>query len=69
MAEWYERFFAKKARRFICVSRAMKDDLYKNWNIKPQVCYDKANLDVFKPFDQGEKNAFFNKMGMGESIE
>jgi len=31
---WYESFFGKLADSNLCVTKAMKDDLFKSWNIK-----------------------------------
>lgn len=34
LSYWFEQFFGKSADTNLCVTKAMKEDLNKNWNIK-----------------------------------
>lgn len=67
LATLYERYFARKAQGFFCVSDQMKADLKKNWNIDAITLYDRPvekekltiNKDLFlKKYNQRpiEKN-------------
>ncbi|GBM71430.1 Chitobiosyldiphosphodolichol beta-mannosyltransferase [Araneus ventricosus] len=61
IAEWCERYFSRKANKSICVTKAMKDDLSENWNVRASVFYDCAP-DIFHPISVAEKHNFFVKM-------
>lgn len=41
LAEAFERFWGRFGDRHLCVSRAMKDELRKNWRIEATVFYDR----------------------------
>ena len=41
LAEAFERFWGRFGDRHLCVSRAMKDELHKNWRIEATVFYDR----------------------------
>ncbi|KAF8768301.1 Chitobiosyldiphosphodolichol like protein [Argiope bruennichi] len=60
-AEWCEKYFSRKAHKSICVTKAMKDDLSENWNVRASVFYDCAP-DIFHPISIAEKHHFFLKM-------
>ncbi|GIY18977.1 chitobiosyldiphosphodolichol beta-mannosyltransferase [Caerostris extrusa] len=62
IAEWCERYFSRKADKSICVTKAMKDDLIENWNVRASVFYDCAP-DIFHPISVKEKHDFFMKIG------
>ncbi|CAL1291305.1 unnamed protein product [Larinioides sclopetarius] len=61
IAEWCEKYFSRKANKSICVTKAMKDDLSENWNLRASVFYDCAP-DIFHPISAAEKHNFFMKM-------
>uniref|UniRef100_A0A3Q1JAJ2 Chitobiosyldiphosphodolichol beta-mannosyltransferase n=1 Tax=Anabas testudineus TaxID=64144 RepID=A0A3Q1JAJ2_ANATE len=41
LAKWYEHLFGPLATHNLCVTKAMKDDLQKNWGIKATTLYDR----------------------------
>ena len=41
LAEAFERFWGRFGDRHLCVSKAMKHELQKNWRIQPTVFYDR----------------------------
>ncbi|XP_040919068.1 chitobiosyldiphosphodolichol beta-mannosyltransferase [Toxotes jaculatrix] len=41
LAKWYEHVFGPLASHNLCVTKAMKDDLQKNWGIKATTLYDR----------------------------
>ncbi|XP_054616080.1 chitobiosyldiphosphodolichol beta-mannosyltransferase isoform X2 [Dunckerocampus dactyliophorus] len=41
VAKWYEHVFGPLATHNLCVTNAMKDDLYQNWGIKATTLYDR----------------------------
>ncbi|XP_029692370.1 chitobiosyldiphosphodolichol beta-mannosyltransferase [Takifugu rubripes] len=41
LAKWYEHFFGPLATHSLCVTKAMKDDLQKNWGIRATTLYDR----------------------------
>lgn len=41
IAKWYEKYFAKKANGFFCVSEQMRLDLKNNWDINAVTLYDR----------------------------
>ncbi|EGR31148.1 hypothetical protein IMG5_116780 [Ichthyophthirius multifiliis] len=65
LAKKYEKYFASKCDQAFCVSKQMQKDLSQNWQIKAQVLYDKANLEVFSPqiLSENEKPSFLKKLG------
>ncbi|XP_035215883.1 chitobiosyldiphosphodolichol beta-mannosyltransferase-like isoform X2 [Stegodyphus dumicola] len=62
IAKWCERYFSLKACRSICVTKAMKEDLMQNWNVRASVFYDCAP-DIFHPISEEEKHKFFMRLG------
>nr|XP_042904648.1 chitobiosyldiphosphodolichol beta-mannosyltransferase isoform X2 [Parasteatoda tepidariorum]XP_042904653.1 chitobiosyldiphosphodolichol beta-mannosyltransferase isoform X2 [Parasteatoda tepidariorum] len=60
-AKWCEMYFGRKANKSICVTKAMKDDLNENWNIRASVLYD-CPPSIFHPISVEEKHYFFKKM-------
>ncbi|XP_029912922.1 chitobiosyldiphosphodolichol beta-mannosyltransferase isoform X1 [Myripristis murdjan] len=47
LAKWYEHFFGPLATHNLCVTKAMKDDLQRNWGIKATTLYDRP-ASVFR---------------------
>lgn len=43
----YEKFFGQLANTNLCVTKAMKEDLDKNWNIKYLFDFDDINFYIF----------------------
>ncbi|XP_060747910.1 chitobiosyldiphosphodolichol beta-mannosyltransferase [Tachysurus vachellii] len=41
LAKWYEKFFGHFSDHNLCVTDAMRRDLWKNWNIRASTLYDK----------------------------
>ncbi|BFF90293.1 chitobiosyldiphosphodolichol beta-mannosyltransferase [Drosophila madeirensis] len=57
-----ERYFGSKAHTHFCVTRAMQEDLQRNWNIGPvTVLYDRAPTQ-FHPIDLPQKHELFMKL-------
>ncbi|KAG8195160.1 hypothetical protein JTE90_023337 [Oedothorax gibbosus] len=61
IAKWCEMYFGRKCDKSICVTKAMKDDLSQNWNVRASVFYDCAP-DIFHPIPLKEKHQFFDMM-------
>lgn len=60
----YEKVFGRMGHAHFCVSKAMKNDLEKNWNIKANVLYDQAPT-FFKETSIEEKDILFSKYEWG----
>ncbi|XP_064546649.1 chitobiosyldiphosphodolichol beta-mannosyltransferase [Drosophila montana] len=57
-----ERYFGAKAHTHFCVTKAMKEDLQRNWNIGPvTVLYDRAPAQ-FHPIELAQKHELFMKL-------
>jgi len=57
-----ERMFSRTAHASFCVTKAMKEDLSKNWDISStRVLYDRPP-EKFKPISSQEKVILFNKL-------
>ncbi|XP_975242.2 chitobiosyldiphosphodolichol beta-mannosyltransferase [Tribolium castaneum] len=52
----------RRAGHNFCVTKAMRDDLQKNWNIKATTLYDRPPL-IFKPLELEEKHKFLLECG------
>ncbi|KRX04487.1 hypothetical protein PPERSA_06040 [Pseudocohnilembus persalinus] len=63
-AKFYEQFFGSKCHFSFCVSQNMKKDLEKNWKIKSNVLYDKAQLDIFEILQLEQKHEVYKKLGL-----
>ncbi|GFU28345.1 chitobiosyldiphosphodolichol beta-mannosyltransferase [Nephila pilipes] len=61
LAEWCEKYFSRKVDKSICVTKAMKEDLNENWNVRASVFYDCAP-EIFHTISLKEKHNFFMKM-------
>jgi beta-1,4-mannosyltransferase len=55
LAERYERYWGTKADGGLCVTKAMKEELDKNWKIKATVFYDRPP-EFFRPATLQEKH-------------
>ncbi len=55
IAERYERYWGKKADGGFCVTKAMQEELKKNWSIKATVFYDRPP-EFFRPATLVEKH-------------
>ncbi|KAL4527756.1 hypothetical protein Ndes2526B_g08371 [Nannochloris sp. 'desiccata'] len=55
LAEKYERYWGRKADGGFCVTKAMQEELMKNWNIKATVFYDRPP-EFFRPATLVEKH-------------
>ena len=55
LAEKYERYWGKKADGAFCVTKAMQEELNKNWKIKATVFYDRPP-EFFRPATLKEKH-------------
>jgi beta-1,4-mannosyltransferase len=55
LAERYERYWGKKADGGFCVTKAMQEELSKNWKIKATVFYDRPP-EFFRPATLQEKH-------------
>lgn len=62
IAKWVESYFGKKADAHFCVTKAMKEDLMRNWRIGPAtVLYDRPARQ-FRPVDLVQKHELFMKL-------
>ncbi|KAM7363543.1 chitobiosyldiphosphodolichol beta-mannosyltransferase-like isoform 2-T2 [Cochliomyia hominivorax] len=62
IAKWIEKWFGKKADANFCVTKAMKEDLNNNWDIRNvTVLYDRPPSQ-FQPFDITKKHELFMKL-------
>ncbi|XP_031421481.1 chitobiosyldiphosphodolichol beta-mannosyltransferase [Clupea harengus] len=61
VAKWYEKFFGRFSSYNLCVTKAMKEDLLKNWSIKATTLYDKPPL-IFKETPLEHQHELFMKM-------
>ncbi|XP_055387699.1 chitobiosyldiphosphodolichol beta-mannosyltransferase [Condylostylus longicornis] len=61
LAKWIERKFGAKSSANFCVTKAMKEDLRKNFEINATVLYDRAPLQ-FQPISLKDKHKLFMKM-------
>lgn len=61
IAKLYERMLGKFAKYHICVSRAMKDDLDKNWGIQAVPMYDRPP-EKFRRLPDRERHQLFVKL-------
>lgn len=43
-SKWFEKFFGRLASEHLCVTNAMREDLFCNWKIKARTVYDRAPL-------------------------
>ncbi|MBN3303900.1 ALG1 mannosyltransferase, partial [Amia calva] len=66
IAKWYERFFGRFSSHNLCVTRAMKEDLRSNWNIKATTLYDKPP-SIFKEASLDSQHSLFLKMAKDHS--
>lgn len=60
----YEKVFGRMGHDHFCVSKAMKDELEKNWKIKANVLYDQAPI-FFKETSIEEKDQLFSTYEWG----
>lgn len=61
IAHSIEAFFGPKVDAAFCVSKAMKRDLYNQWNIDATVLYDRP-LSTFKPCSVDEKHNLLKRL-------
>ncbi|XP_041943570.1 chitobiosyldiphosphodolichol beta-mannosyltransferase [Alosa sapidissima] len=61
VAKWYEKFFGRFSNYNLCVTKAMKEDLLKNWSITATTLYDKPPL-LFKETPLEPQHELFMKM-------
>ncbi|KAL5238002.1 hypothetical protein ACI65C_005412 [Semiaphis heraclei] len=65
---WYERTFGRLADFNLCVTKAMKDDLHKKWNIEATTLYDRPGPQ-FKTITLTEKHNLLEKMNLNNFTE
>ena len=61
LAKYIESTFGPRVAAAFCVSKAMKRDLHKNWNIDATVLNDKP-LDTFRPCSLEERHQLMSKL-------
>ncbi|XP_064478720.1 chitobiosyldiphosphodolichol beta-mannosyltransferase-like [Ornithodoros turicata] len=61
LCAWNEKVFGRKAHSAFCVSRAMKEDLEKEWGVVSKVLYDRPP-ETFKPLKVEEKHDILKKL-------
>ena len=61
IAKWYEEFFGQLSNGNLCVTKALKSDLYKNWQIKARVMHDKPGPTMGTIMDN-EKHDLFKRL-------
>ncbi|XP_063077511.1 chitobiosyldiphosphodolichol beta-mannosyltransferase [Engraulis encrasicolus] len=61
VAKWYEKFFGRFSSHNLCVTKAMREDLLKNWKITATTLYDKPPL-IFKETPLESQHQLFMKM-------
>jgi len=66
IAKVYEELFGQLSSANLCVTKAMKDDLYKNWKISAKVMHDRPG-PLFKPISLKEKHDLFEKLAQNYS--
>ncbi|XP_022165464.1 chitobiosyldiphosphodolichol beta-mannosyltransferase-like [Myzus persicae] len=64
----YEHTFGRLADFNLCVTKAMKDDLHKKWNIKATTLYDRPGPQ-FKTITLTEKHNLLKKMNLNSFTE
>ncbi|XP_060857699.1 chitobiosyldiphosphodolichol beta-mannosyltransferase [Metopolophium dirhodum] len=62
---FYEHTFGKLADFNLCVTKAMKDDLHKKWNIEATTLYDRPGPQ-FKTITLSEKHNLLEKMNLND---
>ncbi|CAH0546908.1 unnamed protein product [Brassicogethes aeneus] len=62
LTRYVESFIGQRADLNLCVTKAMKDDLLKNWNVSAITLYDSPPL-IFQPISVEEKHNFYKKLG------
>ncbi|XP_065354659.1 chitobiosyldiphosphodolichol beta-mannosyltransferase [Calliphora vicina] len=68
IAKWIEKWFGSKADANFCVTKAMKEDLTDNWNIRNiTVLYDRPH-SKFHPVDLSAKHDLFMKLSKENPI-
>lgn len=61
--KWIEFYFGRKASAHFCVTKAMRADLEKNWNISATTLYDRPP-DIFRPISVREEHELFLRLGV-----
>ncbi|XP_011172792.2 chitobiosyldiphosphodolichol beta-mannosyltransferase [Solenopsis invicta] len=61
LAKIIETTFGYRAKHNFCVTKAMKEDLEKRWDIRAKVLYDRPT-DKFHPITLAERNEFLRKL-------
>lgn len=61
--QWVEFYFGAKAAAHLCVTKAMREDLEKHWNIRANVLYDRPP-DIFRPISVKEEHELFLRLGV-----
>ncbi|XP_063244263.1 chitobiosyldiphosphodolichol beta-mannosyltransferase [Bacillus rossius redtenbacheri] len=61
ITRWFEGFFGQRACSNLCVTRAMKDDLKKRWNISATTLYDRPP-EQFHSVSLSERHDLFEKL-------
>eukprot|EP00890_Picochlorum_soloecismus_P004693 jgi/Picsp_1/5224/NSC_02587-R1_beta- -mannosyltransferase len=61
VARGYEKAFARSSHGAMCVTRAMKDQLQREWGAEAEVFYDTAP-DIYRPATQKETHQLFIKL-------
>ncbi|XP_034255982.1 chitobiosyldiphosphodolichol beta-mannosyltransferase [Thrips palmi] len=60
---WIEFYFGAKAAAHLCVTKAMREDLKKNWNINATTLYDRPP-EIFRPISIKEEHELFLRLGV-----
>ncbi|XP_050433024.1 chitobiosyldiphosphodolichol beta-mannosyltransferase isoform X2 [Adelges cooleyi] len=65
----YEKVFGKLADANFCVTKAMREDLAANWNIKATTLYDRPGPQFSNKFTLADKNRVLDKLGLTDFAE
>lgn len=61
--KWIEFYFGAKASAHLCVTKAMREDLKKKWDISATTLYDRPP-DIFRPISVKEEHELFLRLGV-----
>ncbi|XP_049600389.1 chitobiosyldiphosphodolichol beta-mannosyltransferase [Syngnathus scovelli] len=61
LAKWYEHVFGPLASQHLCVTKAMKEDLHRNWGINATTLYDRP-ADIFRETPLEKRHQLFVRL-------
>lgn len=66
VAQAYEKYFSRKAHRFLCVSDKMQEDLRDNWDIPAVTLYDRP---LQRSYRKEQQEGLLEKYGQAQRKE